>query len=103
MSADAVGPTSPDPDEGPRHPYYCYNCGRVRELCPPFDGTCDEVLRESAEYQEAKANGEYDIPGFATVRLRNENEAGVTQQEMHKETIAEMKRTGREDQIGMKH
>jgi hypothetical protein len=45
----------------------------------------------------------YDFPSFNGVRLRNENELGVTQQEMHRESIEAYKAQGREDEIGMKH
>jgi|TARA_R100001530_G_scaffold29035_2_gene22913 hypothetical protein len=72
-------------------------------MCSPFNGECDAVEAAAAGYRAEKAAGKHQIPGFNTVRLRNENEAGLTQQQMHRETIDDMIRTGREEQIGMKN
>lgn len=85
--------------QGVRNPYYCYECGRIRELCEPFDGTCDAVNRSAAEYRAERGSW---LPLFNIKRLQNENEAGVTQQEIHKDIIESAIADGREDQIGLK-
>ena len=60
---------------------------------------------EDCEAHRAMNIARYDgvvVPMFNIKRLQNENEAGITQQEMHRDVIESAKRDGREDQIQMK-